>query len=47
MQIAQKDDQVNSEIENSHITMKEYKLLKEQLDELVTEINLLRDKLEK
>ena len=47
MQIAQKDDQVNNEIENSHITMKEYKLLKEQLDKLVTEINLLRDKLEK
>ena len=47
MQIAQKDDQVNNEIENSHITMKEYKLLKKQLDELVTEINLLRDKLEK
>ena len=47
MQIAQKDDQANNEIENSHITMKEYKLLKKQLDELVTEINLLRDKLEK
>ena len=47
MQIAQKDDQVNNEIENSHITMKEYNLLKKQLDELVTEINLLRDKLEK
>ena len=47
MQIAQKDDQFNNEIENSHITMKEYKLLKEQLDKLVTEINLLRDKLEK
>jgi len=47
MQIAQKDDQVNNEIENSHITMKEYNLLKEQLDKLVTEINLLRDKLEK
>ena len=47
MQIAQKDDQVNNEIENSHITMKEYKLLKTQLDELVAEINLLRDKLEK
>ena len=47
MQIAQKDDQVNNEIENSHITMKEYKLLKKQLDELVAEINLLRDKLEK
>ncbi len=47
MQIAQKDDQVNDEIENSHITMKEYNLLKEQLDKLVTEINLLRDKLEK
>ena len=47
MQIAQKDDQVNDEIENTHITMKEYKLLKEQLDKLVTEINLLRDKLEK
>ena len=47
MQIAQKDDQIINEIENSHITMKEYKLLKEQLDKLVTEINLLRDKLEK
>ena len=47
MQIAQKDDQANNEIENSHITMKEYKLLQKQLDELVTEINLLRDKLEK
>ena len=47
MQIAQKDDQFNNEIENSHITMKEYKLLKEQLDKLVTEINLLRDKIEK
>ena len=47
MQIAQKDDQSYNEIENSHITMKEYKLLKKQLDELVTEINLLRDKLEK
>ena len=47
MQIAQKDDQVNNEIENSQITMKEYNLLKKQLDELVTEINLLRNKLEK
>ncbi len=47
MEIAQKDDQVNNEIENSHITMKEYNLIKKQLDELVTEINLLRDKLEK
>ena len=47
MQIAQKDDQSYKEHENSQITMKEYKLLKKQLDELVTEINLLRDKLEK
>ena len=47
MQIAQKDDQSYEEHEDSHITMKEYKLLKKQLDELVTEINLLRDKLEK
>ena len=47
MQIAQKDDQSYKEHENSQITMKEYKLLKKQLDELVAEINLLRDKLEK
>ena len=47
MQIAQKDDQSYKKHENSHITMKEYKLLKKRLDELVTEINLLRDKLEK
>ena len=47
MQIAQKDDQDYKEHENSNVTMKEYKLLKKQLDELVTEINLLRDKLEK
>ena len=47
MQIAQKDDQSYEEHEDSHITMKEYELLKKQLDDLVTEINLLRDKLEK
>ena len=47
MQIAQKDDQVYEEHEDFHLTMKEYKLLKKQLDELVTEINLLRKKLEK
>ena len=40
MQIAQKDDQSYKEHENSQITMKEYKLLKKQLDELVTEISL-------
>ena len=40
MQIAQKDDQSYKEHENSHITMKEYKLLKNNSMNW-SEINLL------
>ena len=47
MQIAQKEDENENQLDNAYITMKEYKLLKKQLDNLADEINQLRKKLGK
>ena len=47
MQIAQKEDESENQLDKSDITMKEYKLLKKQLDNLADEINQLRKKLGK
>ena len=47
MQIAQKEDESENQLDNADITMKEYKLLKKQLDNLADEINQLRKKLGK
>ena len=47
MQIAQKEDENENQLDNAYITMKEYKLLKKQLDNLADEINQLQKKLGK
>ena len=47
MQIAQKEDENENQLDNAFITMKEYKLLKKQLDNLADEINQLQKKLGK
>ena len=47
MQIAQKEDENENQLDNAIITMKEYKLLKKQLDNLADEINQLQKKLGK
>ena len=47
MQIAQKQDESEIELDNANITMKEFKLLKKQLDDLAEEIHQLREKLGK
>ena len=47
MQIAQKEDKNENQLDNAYITMKEYKLLKKQLDNLADEINQLQKKLGK
>ncbi len=47
MQVAQTQDETENELDNADITMKEYKLLKKQLDDLANDIHQLRNKLEK
>ncbi len=47
MQVAQKENESENELDNADITMKEYKLLKKQLDNLTSEIHQLRKKLGK
>ena len=47
MQVAQKENESENELDNADITMKEYKLLKKQLDNLTSEIQHLRKKLGK
>ena len=46
MQIAQKQEETISDEENKHITMREYKLLKEQLDLLTTKLGELQNQRE-
>ena len=43
MQIVQKREENNSKEENMHITMKEYKLLKQHLDSLTTKVDELKN----
>ncbi len=45
MQIVQKREENMGKEENMHITMKEYKLLKQHLDSLTTKVDELRDEL--
>ena len=47
MQVAQTQDETENEPDNANITMKEYKLLKKQLDDLANKINQIRVKLGK
>jgi voltage-gated sodium channel len=46
MQIVQKQEETISDEENKHITMREYKLLKEQLDLLTTKLGELQNQRE-
>ena len=46
MQIVQKQEETISDKENKHITMREYKLLKEQLDLLTTKLGELQNQRE-
>ena len=46
MQIVQKQEETISDEENKHITMREYKLLKEQLDLLTTKLDELQNQRE-
>ena len=46
MQIVQKQEETISDEENKHITMREYKLLKEQLDLLTTKLGELQNQSE-
>ena len=46
MQIVQKQEETISDEENKHITMREYKLLKEQLDLLTTKLGKLQNQRE-
>ena len=47
MQVAQTQDETKNELDNADITMKEYKLLKKQLDDLANDIHQIRNKLGK
>ena len=47
MQVAQIEDETKKELDDADITMKEYKLLKKQIDDLAREIQQLRIKLGK
>ena len=47
MQVAQIEDETKNELDDADITMKEYKLLKKQIDDLAREIQQLRIKLGK
>jgi voltage-gated sodium channel len=46
MQIVQKQEETISDEENKHITMREYKLLKKQLDLLTTKLGELQNQRE-
>ena len=47
MQVAQTQDETKNGLDNADITMKEYKLLKKQLDDLANDIHQIRNKLGK